>query len=189
MLRNGLANIQLGQYQFEHLEKLLSPPTHQHNLSVPLFSFLCFVVILKNSQHYCHDDWYFLAYTFLTGNTCSWCTVYLLHVTLCYIQHCQHMSPGVPVRKLSKQKFSAVAVSGCADCRWEGFIKGGERWQFIVMPWRQERLDGLDGDSPEALTKKKKEQLSLTHTWHGNIHKDIHTDTYVHTACTHTLYK
>lgn len=56
MLRNGLVNIQLGQYQFECFKKLLSPPTHQHNLSVLLFSSLCFMVILKSSQHYCNND-------------------------------------------------------------------------------------------------------------------------------------
>lgn len=79
-----------------------------------------------------------------------------------YILHCQHECPRLWTWKLNKQIFSATEVSDCVDCHWEGFIKGGEWWQSMAMPWRKEHLDRLDGDLPQALLRNRRNSCP----WH-----------------------
>lgn len=92
--------------------------------------------------------------------------------------------------KLNKHKFWAEAVSDCVDSRWEGFIKGRERWQSIAVPWRKQRLDRLDGDLPKALLRNRRNSCPC-HIHCTQKCAGIETETYPRThSCsvhTHTL--
>lgn len=48
------------------------------------------------------------------------------------------------------------------SCHWEGFIEGEEQWQALAVPWRNEHLDRVNGDLPEALLRNRRNSCP----WH-----------------------
>lgn len=69
----------------------------------------------------------------------------------------------------------AAEVSDCAGRCWGGFVKGREGGASTPVPWRKERLDRLDGMVAGGPTGERKEQLSLTHRLHTNVHAGAQT--------------
>lgn len=75
--------------------------------------------------------------------------------------------------EISKET-SAAEVSDCVDRRWGGFIEGREGGPSTTVP-RRKRLDRLDGIFAGGPSEEQKEQLSLTHRLHTNVHAGTQT--------------
>lgn len=88
--------------------------------------------------------------------------------------------PRLVARKWTHQETSAAELSDCVDCCWEGFFKDREGGQSTTMAWRKERLDRLDGILAGGPAEEQKEQLSLTHRLHTNVHAGTQTKTRRH---------
>lgn len=72
--------------------------------------------------------------------------------------------------QLTHQNTLAAEVSDCADGCWEGQRRGTIYHQAL-------NLDRLDGNLPRGPTEEQKEQLSLTHSLHTNVHAGTQTKT------------